>query len=174
VHVLSELEVSMEELAGFDVSDIDRYFDVIRLPRDVLVEEYLFNEVLGTHANLFQDTHVILALYLHEYLLPPVLVLDKPRFHSLAAENQIDFFLFFARLRHDDTRALSCLLEFEHPIFRLPNFGVDDLFVLVEDCLVEELSSGGLDGKLCYVCRHQVGYVAVVLAGMEESAPVEH
>lgn len=51
---------------------------------------------------------------------------------------------------------------------------MDDLFVLVEDCLVKELSSGGLDGELCYMCRHQVGYVAVVLAGMEESAPVEH
>lgn len=85
VHVLSEFEVSMEELAGFDVSDIDRYFDVIRLPRDVLMEEYLFNEVLGAHANLLQDAHVILALHFHEYLLPPVLVLDKPRFHGLAA-----------------------------------------------------------------------------------------
>ena len=118
------------------------------------MEEYLLDEVFRTHADLSQDAHVVLPFHLHEHLLPPVLFLDKPRFHGLAAQNHIDFFLFFARLRHNDPRALARLLEFEHSILRLPYLSMDDLLVLVEDGPVEKLPSGGLDGELGDMSRH--------------------
>jgi hypothetical protein len=44
---------------------------------------------------------------------------------------------------------------------------MDDLLILVEDCLVKELPSGGFDGELSEMVGHQVRYVAVVFAGME-------
>jgi hypothetical protein len=67
----------VEELAGFDVSDVDRYFQMIGFTRNILVEEHLLDEVLRTHPNLSQETHMILAFYLHEHLLSSILTLDE-------------------------------------------------------------------------------------------------
>ena len=141
----------------------DRDGQVVRLSWDVLVEKHLLDELfMGVDPDLSEHSAVLFALDTHEHLIQPIAYTIHLVLHSLAIKDNVNFFFFLPADHPYDSRTFPLLFKFEHQISRLSFFGIDDVLALIEDLLVEEVTTSCPHGLLGVVGRQQVWNVTIV------------
>jgi len=163
----------MVKFALLQVSESDGYGEMVRFAHNVLLEIHLLYEVVMVQLNVFKNAKVLLACNSDCHPLEAILLALQLGLHLLAPQHDVDLLVFVLGVGEDDAWTLPLLLKFDDQVGGLSLLGEDDVFVLVEHCLVEEAPPGGFDGELRLVDGHEVGDVAPVLVAGEQTLPAD-
>jgi len=112
---------------------------------------------------------MILASHSHIYSFKWILSAFRSSFHGFACEHNINLFIFLLRERHNDSRTLAFLLQFQHKISWLSDLSLYDIFRMIENSFVEKAAASGFDGKFGEMFGHEMRIVAHVDVGVQQT-----